>query len=277
MNYTNNEKRLPLGRKSLSPETYDPAQLRAIPRRTGRDQIGLKDNNSLPFFGEDIWNCWELSWLDSKGKPAIAVAEIRIPSTTPNIVESKSLKLYLSSFGMTRIDSPESMKKILAADIGNIVKGTPSVHLILPDDFNNLQIIKPVGTCIDNHCIKSVNFTLCPHLLEVDHDQVSETLFSRLIRTRCPVTGQPDWATVSVTYTGPRIRPDTLLHYFLGFRQHQGFHENCSEMMFCDILRVCKPDSLTLSARFTRRGGIDINPYRSTENIFGSNLRDPRQ
>lgn len=277
MNDIRKYKNLPLGRQTAFSESYDPTQLRPIPRKIGRNQAGLADNAALPFFGEDIWNCWELSWLDSGGKPDIAVAEIRIPATTPNIVESKSLKLYLNSFAMTRIQSSDNLKKILAEDIGNIVESNIRVRLIAPEDFNRLQIMEPAGTCIDYYPIKDPEFTLCPHLLETDSYRVSETLFSRLIRTNCPVTGQPDWATVSLTYSGPRIRPAALLKYFIGFRQHQGFHENCLEIMFCDIFRHCKPETMTLSARFIRRGGIDINPYRSTEKNSLPNLRDPRQ
>ncbi len=277
MNPVHDSKALPLGRRSISPATYDPAQLRAVARKTHRDQLGLDAQSPLPFFGEDIWNCWEISWLDSRGMPGIAVAEIRIPSSTPNIVESKSLKLYLNSFGMTRIDHLNILKKTLATDIGNVVGGDISVRLILPDDFGKLQIMEPEGQCIDNRNSSPMVFEVCPDILETGSQQVSETLFSRLVRTNCPVTGQPDWATVSVHYTGFKIRSHSLLNYLLGFRQHQGFHENCVEMMFCDILRKCRPESLTVSARFTRRGGIDINPCRSTEKIDFPNLRDPRQ
>ncbi len=277
MNDIYNNKNLPLGQQVAFCESYDPTQLQPIPRKIGRNQAGIADNAALPFFGEDIWNCWELSWLDNSGKPDIAVAEVRIPATTPNIVESKSLKLYLNSFAMTRIRSSGHLKKILAEDIGNIVKSNIHVRLIAPKDFNGLQVMDPPGTCIDYYPIKNPKFIPCPHLLAIDPYRVSETLFSRLVRTNCPVTGQPDWATVSLTYSGFRIRPEALLKYFIGFRQHQGFHENCVETMFCDILRYCKPESMTLSARFTRRGGIDINPYRSTGQTSLPNLRDPRQ
>jgi len=268
---------LPLGRQSFATDSYDPEQLRALPRRINREDIGIVANSPLPFLGEDVWNCWELSWLDSGGKPVIAVAEIRIPVTTPNMVESKSLKLYLNSFSMTRIKSPETLRQTLARDISGIVEETVSVQLIPPKAFGKLRIMEPEGICIDGQQITVTEFSVNPDLLVVDHRKVSETLFSRLIRTNCPVTGQPDWATVCVKYTGPRIRPDSLLRYFVSYRRHQGFHESCVETMFCHILQKCKPEAITLWARFTRRGGIDINPFRSTETSSGPNFRHPRQ
>jgi 7-cyano-7-deazaguanine reductase len=268
---------LPLGRPAFASISYDPDQLRSIPRKIGREAIELIGNSPLPFLGEDIWNCWELSWLDSNGKPVIAVAEIRIPATTPNMIESKSLKLYLNSFNMTRINSPEFLCETLTRDIENIVEGTVSVQLILPEAFGKLQIIEPEGICIDHQHISVNEFDVRPDLLVVDNHRVSETFFSRLVRTNCPVTGQPDWATVWVTYTGPCIRPDSLLDYFVSFRQHQGFHESCVETMFCHILKECQPEDLTVTARFTRRGGIDINPFRSTKISSNPNFRDPRQ
>lgn len=268
---------LPLGRNTILPESYDPSQLRSIPRKFDRTHDGIINSTVSPIFGEDIWNCWELSWLDINGKPLIAVAEIRIPANTNNIVESKSLKLYLGSFAMTRIKSRDCLINILARDIGTIVNGKISVKLIGPENFSKLKISEPAGKCIDNLSAGIFEFNVCSDLLSVDHYLVSETLFSNLFRTKCPVTGQPDFATVSLTYTGKRILPDSLLKYFISFRQHQEFHEHCTERMFFDILRKCKPEQLTVSTRFTRRGGIDINPYRSTQNICLPNLRDPRQ
>jgi len=268
---------LPLGHLSSLSTSYDPDQLRAIPRQFSREDIGITPNSPLPFLGEDVWNCWELSWLDSKGKPAVAVAEIRIPATTPNMVESKSLKLYLNSFSMTRINSPEVLRQTLAQDIGQVVEGAISVALIMPEAFGKLRIMEPEGICIDRQHISVTEYSINPDLLVVDNHSVSETLFSRLIRTNCPVTGQPDWATVCIIYTGPRIHPDSLLHYFVSFRQHQGFHESCVETMFCHILHKCAPEALTLWARYTRRGGIDINPFRSTEKSSSPNFRHPRQ
>ena len=270
-------KNLPLGQQLLASSEYDPKQLRSVSRKIGRKNIGISDDISLPFMGEDVWNCWELSWLNSQGKPAIAVAEIRVPAGTPNMVESKSLKLYLNSFSMTRVDSADSLREIIARDIGRIVEEHVSVQLILPEAFGKLRIIEPEGICIDRQKTTITEFSINPDLLAVEKSRVSETLYSRLIRTNCPVTGQPDWATVCLTYSGPRIRPDSLLRYFVSFRQHKGFHESCVETMFCHILQKCQPESLTISARFTRRGGIDINPFRSTESSSGPNFRDPRQ
>ena len=277
MNDSHYPEDLPLGRPVSAIKTYDPEQLHSIPRMIGRKQIGIAGDGFLPFMGEDIWNCWELSWLNSDGKPAIAVAEIRIPATTPNMVESKSLKLYLNGFSMTRMSSLESLRETIARDIGRIVKEPVSVQLILPEAFGKLRIMEPEGICIDRQKIPITEFFLNPELLIVEKRKVSETLFSRLVRTNCPVTGQPDWATVCLTYTGPRILQDSLLRYFVSFRQHKGFHESCVETMFCHILQRCRPESLTIGARFTRRGGIDINPFRSTETASGPNFRDPRQ
>jgi 7-cyano-7-deazaguanine reductase len=214
-------------------------------------------------------------WIQN-GKPAIAVAEIRIPATTPNMVESKSLKLYLNSFSMTRINSPETLRQTLARDIGHCGRNH-LCQLILPEAFGKLRIMEPEGICIDRQNITIKEYTINPDLLAVDNHSVSETLFSRLIRTNCPVTGQPDWATVCITYTGPRIRPDSLLRYFVSFRQTRVFMNPVWKPCFAISLERCKPEALTLSARFTRRGGIDINPFRSTETSSSPNFRDPRQ
>jgi 7-cyano-7-deazaguanine reductase len=268
---------LPLGRKSFESNSYNPDQLRSIPRAIGRETVGISAKTALPFLGEDIWNCWELSWLDFNGKPVVAVAEIRIPVTTPNMVESKSLKLYLNSFSMIRINEPEILRQTIIRDIEHVVEGNVLVQLIMPEAIQKLQIMEPEGICIDHQNISVKEFDVRPDLLAVDNHTVSETLFSRLIRTRCPVTGQPDWATVCLTYRGQRIRPDSLLRYFVSYRQHQGFHESCVETMFCHILNECRPETLSLIARFTRRGGIDINPFRSTETSSTPNLRDSRQ
>jgi 7-cyano-7-deazaguanine reductase len=277
MNDGHYPKDLPLGRQAFASISYDPNQLRSVSRKIAREDIGIVDNSPLPFFGEDVWNCWEVSWLDSNGKPVIAVAEIRIPVTTPNMVESKSLKLYLNSFSMTRFSHLETLRQTLARDIGRIVESPVLVQLILPEAFGHFRIMEPEGICIDRQNITVTEYTINPNLLVVEKQVVSQSLFSRLIRTNCPVTGQPDWATVCVTYTGPRIRQDSLLRYLVSFRQHKGFHESCVETMFCHILQKCSPETLTLSARFTRRGGIDINPFRSTDTSSGPNFRDPRQ
>lgn len=278
MNDGNDLTDLPLGRPVFMKTDYDPGVLRSISRKSGRENIGIRANSTLPFLGEDIWNCWELSWLDLNGKPVVAVAEIRVPANTPNMVESKSLKLYINSFSMTRINNPETLRQTLTRDIEGIVEGSVSIQLILPEAFGKIRITEPEGICIDHQHITVMEYSINPDLLVVDnHKRVSETLFSRLIRTNCPVTGQPDWATVCVTYTGPRICPESLLRYFVSFRQHQGFHESCVETMFCHILQKCKPEALTVWARFTRRGGIDINPFRSTEKSSGPNFPCPRQ
>lgn len=261
----------PLGKKTGFTSAYDPSLLCAIPRGLARKEIGI--HGTLPFFGEDIWNCWELSWLDSEGRPEVAVMELRIPAESPFLVESKSLKLYLNSFNMTSFSSMEEVKNTIIQDLSEIIGVAVQARFFTPRNFFSLSPVMPRGLCVD-----LVDWTPAEDKrLETENKVVSEEIFSHLLRTNCPVTGQPDWATLCIAYKGKKILWGSLLNYLVGLREHAGFHESCVEMIFCKILSECEPERLTVHARFTRRGGIDINPFRSTEQETFQNFRDFRQ
>ena len=267
----------PLGKKIGYTFTYDPAQLFPVERDLGRKALGL-NTEQLPFHGEDIWTAWELSWLSATGKPVSAVAEIRVPATTPCIVESKSLKLYLNSFNMSRFDNPKSVKSTMEKDLSQVAGGDVRVNIFDCDDVKALSVQKARGICIDHQEAESYVYEVTPSLLKHGDGQVEyETLCSHILRTNCPVTGQPDWATVEISYAGRQIDPKSLLAYLVSFRTHTGYHENCVETIFTQIMAALSPDELTVVGRFTRRGGLDINPCRSSTPLAFPNGRLVRQ
>lgn len=266
----------PLGHATTYSDTYDPKLLFAVERAPLRRDIGVGDK--LPFHGEDVWTAYELSWLEASGKPQVAIATLRIPVTSPCIVESKSMKLYLTAFNYTRFSRPDDVQATIARDLAGATQAQVKVELVMPDRFAQLPHAEAAGICLDD---LPLSIDADPHAtdaLTTHDDRVRETLFTRLFRSVCPVTGQPDYASVVVSYTGARIDPAGLLRYLVSFRRLPGFHEHCVEMMFVDILRRCAPDELEVHARFTRRGGIDINPYRSTKPMSPPiNARTARQ
>lgn len=267
----------PLGQKSEYPEHYAPQVLYPIPRAAGRAEIQVAAQ--WPWAGEDVWNGYELSWLMPGGKPRVALVELRVPAHSPNIVESKSLKLYLGSFNQTVFDSATAVESTIAKDVSAVVGAEVTVQVL---DFASTaftHITDLPGHCIDDEGIAVSHYTVAPELLCVQEDcgVVSETLHSHLLRSNCPVTGQPDWASVMVQYRGKPIDRAALLHYVVSYRTNQEFHEQCVERIFTDILQRCQPDRLTVYARYTRRGGIDINPWRSTDAEHAPNWRLVRQ
>lgn len=266
---------IPLGRHVCHSKTYDPSHLFPVPRKEARKALGLDE--SLPFSGTDIWNAFELSWLDSRGKPCIAAGEFSFPFNSENIVESKSMKLYLNSFNLTRFESPEKVRKTIDQDLSRAAGSRVGVRLLMPDEFSSMQIFEPPGTSLDSMELDIDTYLLEPAHLITRSPRVEERLYSNLLRTNCPVTGQPDWATLMIDYSGRKIDHEGLLRYIISFRQHTGFHENCVERIFMDLLTICCPERLTVNARFTRRGGLDINPFRSTEEKNIPNLRLARQ
>lgn len=267
---------LPLGRRTDGSKMYDPDQLCPVPRSLGRNAIGISDASF--FYGEDIWNCWEVSWLTETGKPVVAVAEIRVPAKSPHIIESKSLKLYLNSFNFTRFQNAAAVAAAMTRDLEAVAGGPVTVRLFSPDKVAaKWSLAEPAGFLLDDLELTVDGFSVCAERIVTKEKTVTETLFSRLLRTNCPVTGQPDWATVMISYSGLQLDPSGVLAYLVGFREHTGFHENCVETIFTDLMHRAQPASLTVSARFTRRGGIDINPVRSTETGPWANIRDPRQ
>jgi len=269
----------PLGKPTTYQSEYTPSLLFPMARAPKREEIGV--TGTLPFFGIDIWNAYELSWLNLRGKPQIALATITVPADSPNIVESKSFKLYLNSFNQTRLAGPEAMLELLRADLSAGFGAPVQVKLTLPDAFSSLQMGDLDGLLLDRLDIEVDQYTPNAVLLSANHEEaiVEETLVSHLLKSNCLVTGQPDWGSVQIRYVGAQIDQEGLLKYLIGFRNHNEFHEQCVERIFMDILRQCRPQKLAVYARYTRRGGLDINPWRSnfTTSQRPSNLRNARQ
>lgn len=253
----------PLGKAATYVSEYAPSLLFPIARAEKRAELGI--TGTLPFFGMDIWNAYEVSWLNARGKPQVAIATFSVPADSPNIIESKSFKLYLNSFNQTRLDSPETLVEHLRTDLSQGFGATVHVTLTLPEAFNQLQMGELSGLLLDRLDIDVDEFQPNPSLLQARLDEaiVEETLVSHLLKSNCLVTGQPDWGSVQIRYVGPQIDQEGLLRYLIGFRQHNEFHEQCVERIFMDILRQCRPQKLSVYARYTRRGGLDINPWRS--------------
>jgi 7-cyano-7-deazaguanine reductase len=251
-----------LGKSVAGSSHYDPGLLFPIPRSQGRNAIGL--SAVLPFHGVDIWNAWELSWLDELGKPQVAVAEIRVPADSPNLIESKSLKLYLNSLNAMRYPDAHHVERLLRDDLGAAAGGAVEVRVMGLDRVSEAAIHDAEGTCIDDLPITIEHYGPPePAFLCTDAGtRVSETLVSHLLKSNCPVTAQPDWASVVISYQGAAIERAGLLRYIVSYRNHDEFHEQCVERMFRDLLARCAPDQLSVSARYTRRGGLDINPWR---------------
>jgi 7-cyano-7-deazaguanine reductase len=268
----------PLGKPVDYLERYDPALLFPIERSRGRTPIGL--TGTLPFFGSDIWNAYELSWLNSRGKPQIAIATFAVPADSPNIIESKSLKLYLGSFAHTAVESVDVLGKTLRADLSAVAGASVKVQLTLPAEFGKLALDELEGISLDRLDLDADIYVPTPSLLSAKFDEatVEETVTSNLLKTNCPVTGQPDWGSVQIHYNGPQIDHAGLLRYIISFRNHTGFHEQCVEQMFVDIQRECRPTRLAIYARYTRRGGLDINPFRTNFSMpMPDNARTGRQ
>lgn len=253
----------PLGKHSAYTTQYDASLLFPIPRQIKRDEIHIQ--GTLPFFGMDIWNAYEISWLNGKGKPQVAIGTFIIPADSANIIESKSLKLYLNSFNQTRITSLDLLTSMIQKDLSKACGASVSVTLTLPDAFSELSLSHLEGQLLDRLDIEVDQYHPNPALLIANFDEapVEETLVSHLLKSNCLVTGQPDWGSVQIHYSGPQIEQESLLRYLIGFREHNEFHEQCVERIFMDIMRHCKPQALSVYARYTRRGGLDINPWRS--------------
>ena len=242
---------------------YSPQLLCPIARAAGRSQLGI--DSALPFCGWDIWNAYELSWLEANGKPQVAIGEFWIPADSPNIVESKSFKLYLNSLNQHRFATLADVQFTLQRDLSACIGADIDVQLLPPEHWPRLQAAAPAGASLDALPLSVQTYTPAPALLQANPlISVERSWYSRLLRSRCPVTGQPDWGTVQIEYSGPEIDPAGLLGYIISFRQHQDFHEHCVERMFIDITRRCAPQRLSVYARYLRRGGLDINPYRSS-------------
>ncbi len=273
-----------LGKASSYADQYDASLLFPIPRQTKRDEIGV--TGRPVFFGADLWTAFEVSWLNPKGKPQVAIARFTIPAESKHIVESKSFKLYLNSFNNTRLESPDELKDRLRNDIsaaiwqGGPVMASAGVKLLMPEQFDAEPVHELDGLNLDRLDIECTQYQPAPELLSVNTEEapVTETLVSHLLKSNCLVTGQPDWGSVQISYSGHQIDQAGLLQYIVSFRNHNEFHEQCVERIFMDVWRRCKPTQLTVYARYTRRGGLDINPWRtSAPGALPPNVRTARQ
>ncbi len=273
-----------LGKPAPYVDQYDASLLFPISRSTKRAEIGV--TGALPFLGADLWTAFELSWLNLRGKPQVALAHITVPCESPNIVESKSFKLYLNSFTNSRFVDAQEVRERIRTDIseavwrGGVVQAAVGVKMLLPDMFDREPIHEIDGLSLDRLDIECTRFTPAPDLLKsATHEApVSEVLCSNLLKSNCLVTGQPDWASVQISYFGPQIEQEGLLQYLVSFRNHNEFHEQCVERIFMDIWTRCKTQKLTVYARYTRRGGLDINPFRtSVPQALPANIRTARQ
>jgi 7-cyano-7-deazaguanine reductase len=253
----------PLGRESAYPDRYDADLLYPIPRAANRVSLGI-EAGTLPFIGEDEWHAFEVSWLNARGKPIVAVARFRVPAESPNLIESKSWKLYLNGFNQSRFESRDRVSEVLEHDLATAVEAPVVVELFEVDD-TALSPRKLPGECLDDLDIDidDYNSPSAEHI-RVGESVVEETLHSHLLKSNCPVTGQPDWGSVLIRYRGPCLDREGLLRYLIGYRQHQDFHEHCVERIFCDLMRHARPDRLLVLARYVRRGGLDISPWRGT-------------
>lgn len=261
---------VPLGQPSAYIDQYDASLLVPLPRAPKRTEIGIA--GQPPFLGADLWTAYELSWLNPRGKPQVALAHVMVPCESTHIVESKSFKLYLNSYNGTRFGSEADVQARLAQDLsaaiwaGGPVRAAASVRLVLPGQFDAEPVHELDGLNLDRLDIDCDRYTPAPELLTAAFDEqpVEETLSSRLLKSNCLVTHQPDWGSVQIRYTGPQIDQAGLLRYIVSFRNHDEFHEQCVERIFMDIWRQCRPTRLMVYARYTRRGGLDINPWRAS-------------
>jgi 7-cyano-7-deazaguanine reductase len=266
----------PLGKASSYPDKYAPELLFPIARSDARLTLGIAA--PLPFTGVDIWNAWELTWLSATGKPEVAIAEIRVPADSPNLVESKSLKLYLNSLSMSSFESLETVGATIAGDLSAAAGATVGVEIASVSAAGNRQVNQLPGSCIDLLDVSCDTWEVDASLLHANPKAVvDESLHSHLLRSLCPVTGQPDAGSLLVSYRGPRIDQRGLLRYIVSFRQHNDFHEACVERVFIEILERCKPEMLSVHALYQRRGGIDINPFRSNCDALPTAMRLWRQ
>lgn len=285
-----------LGKATAYPDQYAPQTLFPIARQPQRSELGMTAGAALPFTGADLWTGYELSWLNPRGKPQVALVQVTVPCETPCIVESKSFKLYLNSFSNSRFVSADAVRQRISEDVGAAVwqpvasvsqqasggapPSTVGVRLVLPEQFAAQSVQELEGLSLDRLDVECSDYQPAPHWLRADtaESAVTETLTSHLLRSNCPVTQQPDWGDIQISYSGAPIDQEGLLRYIVSLRNHNGFHEHCVERIFMDILRHCRPSRLTVYARYTRRGGLDINPLRTNHpGPLPPNVRTARQ
>ena len=269
---------LKLGQKTEYKSQYDASLLQPVPRRLNREGLGIVEDQ--PFNqGADVWTCYELSWLNPNGLPQVAIADVAIDFKSENLIESKSFKLYLNSFNQTKFASIKEVEETIAKDLNQCASGQVSVKIHKLADYTNQPIMNFAGECIDEQEIQIDSYAFSNQYLEnvAEGDTVEETLVSHLLKSNCLITSQPDWGSVQIHYVGKQLNREKLLRYLVSFREHNEFHEQCVERIFTDLMQFAKPEKLTVYARYTRRGGLDINPFRSNFESVPANLRMARQ
>ena len=269
---------LKLGQQTQYAEKYDRTLLQPVPRHLNRDTLGI--TQTQPFsIGADIWTAYEISWLNLKGVPQVAIADVQIDFRSENLIESKSFKLYLNSFNQTKFSDTAEVQHILQQDLQDCAKGEVKVQLNSLANYTAQPIVALSGECIDELDIEIQDYAFNAELLKncTGNNMVEEMLVSHLLKSNCLITQQPDWGSLQIHYVGKQINHEQLLRYIISFRQHNEFHEQCVERIFCDLMQYAKPEKLTVYARYTRRGGLDINPYRSNFEALPQNLRLARQ
>ncbi|WP_410013702.1 NADPH-dependent 7-cyano-7-deazaguanine reductase QueF [Sodalis sp. C49] len=270
---------LTLGKPTAYRDRYDATLLQAVPRALNREPLGI-DARALPFHGADIWTLYELSWLNDKGLPQVAMGEVILNAQSLNLIESKSFKLYLNSFNQTRFADWATVREILTRDLARCAVGEVGVTLFRLGELTNQPVADFTGECIDEQDIAIDDYAFNADWLKnaaAGAQPVSETLVSHVLKSNCLITHQPDWGSVQISYRGPRIDREALLRYLVSFRQHNEFHEQCVERIYTDLMRFCRPERLAVYARYTRRGGLDINPWRSNTDFVPSKSRLARQ
>ena len=279
MNYQDNSlKSLKLGQKTEYASQYDRTLLQPVPRALNRDGLGITQNQ--PFtIGADIWTAYEISWLNEKGLPQVAIADIYLDYQSQNLIESKSFKLYLNSFNQSKFTDFNAVQQTMQRDLSECAQGDVKVRLNPVDVYDSQKIDHLQGDCIDEQDIEITSYEFNADWLKdcVSDEIVEEKLVSHLLKSNCLITNQPDWGTLHIHYVGKKIDHEKLLRYVVSFRQHNEFHEQCVERIFCDLMHYAKPEKLTVYARYTRRGGLDINPFRSNFENLPENLRLARQ
>lgn len=265
----------PLGQDVDYPDTYDPGLLFPLSRNENRQTLTLPDS----WYGADIWNAYEISWLNMQGKPVVATGEFIFPWNSPQLIESKSFKLYLNSFNQEHLADKSEVERRLRHDLSAAAGAKVDVRITLLSEQGNIECAALEGICIDDLDVAISDYRPAPGLLRCVNSAgiVTETLTSDLLKSNCPVTGQPDWASVQVSYTGQAIDRASLLAYIVSLRRHTEFHEHCIEKMYSDIQQACSPSELFVYARYTRRGGLDINPWRGSRPRDVKNTRTHRQ
>lgn len=272
---------LKLGMTTKYSSNYDRTLLQSVPRELNRAALGITEIQ--PFTqGADIWTAYEISWLNAKGVPQVAIADVIIDCKSENLVESKSFKLYLNSFNQTKFRHIDDVQRTIEQDLHHCVNGNVQVRLNSLAVYAQMTIAALAGEVIDEQDIDINDYEFnADYLRDAVYDNadnlVEETLISHLLKSNCLITHQPDWGTLQIHYVGPQINREKLLRYIVSFRHHNEFHEQCVERIFCDLMHFAKPKKLTVYARYTRRGGLDINPFRSNFEPIPRNQRLARQ